>query len=45
MSETAQKSPRDRALDVVRGYVDHDHVAVGEALDDLEAGSSLEVYS
>jgi hypothetical protein len=45
MSGTAQKTPRDRALNVVRGYVDHDPVAVCEALDGLEAGDSLEVYA
>lgn len=45
MSDAAQKTSRDRALDVVRGYVDHDPVAVCEALDGLEAGGSLEVYA
>lgn len=45
MSDAAQKTSRDRALDVVRGYVDHDPVAVREALDGLYAGGSLEVYA
>ncbi len=39
------QGPRDRALDVVRGYADHDAAAVHEALDGLDAGGSLEVYA
>ncbi|MEU6356591.1 hypothetical protein ABZ896_46025 [Streptomyces sp. NPDC047072] len=45
MSDTAQRISRDRALDVVRGYVDQDAVAVREALAGLDAGGSLEVYA
>ncbi|MFH9087801.1 hypothetical protein [Streptomyces sp. NPDC017673] len=45
MSDTARKTPLDRAMDVVRGYVDHDGIAVREALDGMDAGGSLEVYS
>ncbi|MCL8011253.1 hypothetical protein [Streptomyces sp. AS02] len=45
MSDAAQKTSRDLALDIVRGYVDRDAVAVGEALQGLDAGGSLEVYA
>ncbi|MFF3499957.1 hypothetical protein [Streptomyces sp. NPDC003247] len=45
MSDAARRTARDRALDVVRGYVDHDSVAVDEALDGLDAAGSLEVYA
>jgi hypothetical protein len=45
MSDTAHKTSRDRALDLVRGYVDHDGIAVQEALEGLDAGGSLEVYA
>ncbi|MFF4685106.1 hypothetical protein [Streptomyces sp. NPDC001307] len=44
MSDAPRKPAHDQALDVVRGYVDHDAVAVREALDGLDAGGSLEVY-
>ncbi|MEV7869710.1 hypothetical protein AB0P17_27300 [Streptomyces sp. NPDC088124] len=45
MSSTVHKTSRDRALDIVRGYVGHDAVAVREALDGLDTGGSLEVYT
>ncbi|NUP40340.1 MAG: hypothetical protein HOY76_25815 [Streptomyces sp.] len=45
MSDAAQKTARDHAMDVVRGYVDRDGTAVREALESLDAGSSLEVYA
>ncbi|WP_425246156.1 hypothetical protein [Streptomyces sp. NEAU-NA10] len=45
MSDAAFKTTRDRALDVVRGYTDHDAVAVREALDSLNAGGWTEVYA
>ncbi|MBE8472146.1 hypothetical protein [Streptomyces justiciae] len=45
MSDAAHKTSRDRAMDVVRGYVDHDSTAVQAALDDLDTGMSLEVYA
>ncbi|MFF7987923.1 hypothetical protein ACFZDK_54450 [Streptomyces sp. NPDC007901] len=44
-SDAAQKTSRDRALEVVRGYAHHDPAAVREALDGLYAGGSLEVYA
>ncbi|WP_225101139.1 hypothetical protein [Streptomyces sp. CoH27] len=45
MSDAAHKTPPDRALDVVRGYMDHDGIAVEEALAGLDAGSWMEVYA
>lgn len=45
MSDAAHKTSRDRALDVVRGYVDRDALAVRESLDGLDAGGSLETYA
>ncbi|NUO41078.1 MAG: hypothetical protein HOV82_03465 [Streptomyces sp.] len=40
MSDAAQKTARDHAMDVVRGYVDGDGTTVREALEGLDAGSS-----
>lgn len=45
MSDAVHKTSHDRALDVVRGYVDHDGIAVQEALEGLDARGSLEVYA
>ncbi|MGW0818333.1 hypothetical protein ACWD00_34885 [Streptomyces viridiviolaceus] len=45
MSDAAHKTSHDRAMDVVRGYVDHDGVMVRDALDGLDAGGSLEMYA
>ncbi|KUO09889.1 hypothetical protein [Streptomyces sp. DSM 15324] len=45
MSHAPDKTPHDRALDVIRGYVDHDAVAVHEALDGPDAGGASEVYA
>ncbi|WP_405820511.1 hypothetical protein OG241_33035 [Streptomyces sp. NBC_01390] len=45
MSNAAHKTSSDRAMDVVRGYVDHDGVAVREALDSLDTAGSLEVHA
>jgi hypothetical protein len=45
MSDAPRKTAHDQALDIVRGYVDHDAVAVREALDGFDAGGSLEVYA
>jgi len=45
MSDTAHTNSRDRALDVVRAYADHDAQAVQEALDGLDAGGWVEVYA
>ncbi|EKX62298.1 hypothetical protein PV416_45355 [Streptomyces ipomoeae] len=45
MSEAAHKTSRDRAMDVVRGYADHDAIAVHEALAGLDADSWAEVYA
>ncbi|MFJ9705787.1 hypothetical protein [Streptomyces sp. NPDC101234] len=45
MSNTARKTSSDYALDVVRGYADHDATAVQEALAGLDAGSWIEVYA
>ncbi|WP_181803981.1 hypothetical protein [Streptomyces shenzhenensis] len=44
MSDAAHKAS-DRAMDLVRGYLDHDAIAVREALASLDAGGSLEVYA
>ena len=45
MSDTAHKTSRDRAMDVVRGYASQDTVAVQEALAGVDAGSWVEVYA
>ncbi|MEU6375125.1 hypothetical protein [Streptomyces sp. NPDC046909] len=45
MSDAAQMTSRDRAMDVVRGYVHHDGSAVQMALEGLDADGSLEVYA
>ncbi|WP_149822918.1 hypothetical protein [Streptomyces tailanensis] len=45
MSDAALKTTRDRALDVVRGYTDHDAVAVRDALASNNAGGWTEVYA
>ncbi|MFJ8028507.1 hypothetical protein [Streptomyces sp. NPDC096311] len=45
MSDAAHKTSRDRAMNVVRGYADHDGVAVREALDGLDSGGLLEMYA
>ncbi|MDX2681358.1 hypothetical protein [Streptomyces soliscabiei] len=55
--DAARQTSRDRALNVVRGYANHDGIAVRDALDGLDgvegldgldgldAGSSIEVYA
>ncbi|WP_405876418.1 MULTISPECIES: hypothetical protein [unclassified Streptomyces] len=45
MSDAAHKASRDRAIDVVRGYTDHDAMAVQEVLAGLDAGGWVEVYA
>ncbi|MFI6374443.1 hypothetical protein [Streptomyces sp. NPDC050546] len=45
MSDAAHETSRDRALNVVRGYTDHDGIAVREALEGLDPGGSIEVYA
>lgn len=45
MSDAALKASHERAVDVVRGYTDHDAIAVEEALAGLDAGGWAEVYA
>jgi hypothetical protein len=45
MSDGAPKASHERAVDLVRGYLDRDAVAVQEALSGLGALSWLEVYA
>lgn len=45
MSDAPHLTSRDRALNVGRGHVDRDGIAVREAMDGLEAGGSIEVYA
>ncbi|MPY47368.1 hypothetical protein [Streptomyces acidicola] len=45
MSDEAEKTSRDRAMDVVRGYADHDAIAVQDALAGLDAGNWIKVYA
>lgn len=45
MDNAAHKTSGDHAMDVVRGYADHDANAVQKALAGLDAGSWIEVYA
>lgn len=45
MSDAARKTTHDRALEAVRGYANHDAVAVGDALTGLEDDRWIEVYA
>nr|WTB28907.1 hypothetical protein OG781_04645 [Streptomyces sp. NBC_00830] len=45
MSDYAGKASYDRAIDVVRGYADHDSIAVRDALAGLNEGGWMEVYA
>lgn len=45
MSDAAHVTSRDRALNVVRGYVDRDGIAIRDAVDGLDTGGSIEVYA
>lgn len=45
MSDAAHKTSHDRALDAVRGYADHDAIAIQKALAGLDSGSWMEVYA
>ncbi|MEW2402884.1 hypothetical protein [Streptomyces sp. NPDC046862] len=45
MSDAADRTSHELAVDVVRGYTDHDAIAVQEALAGLDAGGWIEVYA
>ncbi|MEU2287267.1 hypothetical protein ABZ614_36070 [Streptomyces sp. NPDC013178] len=45
MSDAAHRTSHERAMDVLRGYTDHDALAVREALAGLDAGGWTEVYA
>ncbi|MFK0159476.1 hypothetical protein ACIQVL_19385 [Streptomyces sp. NPDC090499] len=45
MSDAAHQISHGRALKLVRGYMDHNGIAVREALEGLNEGGSIEVYA